>query len=338
MQLQEHFNLKSYNTFGISKTAKFFAELNETNQFDKIHLLPDFTKKRLILGGGSNILLTNDFDGLVLKNSIKGIEIVKEDETNIWIKSFGGENWHVFVMHCVKNNWGGIENLSLIPGQVGAAPMQNIGAYGVEIKDTFESLEAWNIQKQQFETFKTDACNFGYRESVFKNIKKDEYIIVSVTFKLTKINHQINTSYGAIEEVLKSQSIDNPTLKDVSDAVIFIRQSKLPDPKKIGNSGSFFKNPVVEIQFFNQLQKAYPQIPFYPINESFIKIPAGWLIEKAGWKGKRFNNYGVHKNQALVLVNYGGADGAEIYDLSKKIQADIRAKFDIDLQSEVNII
>lgn len=338
MQLKEQFNLKSYNTFGIGKTAKYFAELEKINQLDKIHLLPDFQTNRLILGGGSNILLTENFDGLVLKNSLKGIEITQEDEKNIWVKSYGGESWHEFVIYCVSNNWGGIENLSLIPGQVGAAPMQNIGAYGTEIKDTFESLEAWNIQQQQFETFDNEACNFGYRESVFKNLKKDKYIIVSVTFKLTKKNHQINTSYGAIEEILQSESINNPTIKDVSKAVIAIRQSKLPDPKKIGNSGSFFKNPVVEIQFFNQLQKAYPEIPFYEINDSFIKIPAGWLIEKAGWKGKTFLNYGVHKKQALVLVNYGGADGKEIYELSQKIQADIKSKFDIELQSEVNII
>lgn len=338
MQLQNHFNLKTYNTFGISKNAKYFSEISEIHQLEKIHTLPDFFNNRLILGGGSNILLTKDFDGLVLKNSLKGIEIAQEDENNIWVKSYGGESWHEFVMYCVANNWGGIENLSLIPGQVGAAPMQNIGAYGTEIKDTFESLEAWNIQQQQFETFDNDACNFGYRESVFKNSKKDKYIIVSVTFKLTKNNHQINTSYGAIDEILQSESIDNPTIKDVSKAVIAIRKSKLPDPKKIGNSGSFFKNPIVEIHFFNQLQKAYPEIPFYKINDSFIKIPAGWLIEKAGWKGKTFLNYGVHKKQALVLVNYGDADGKAIYDLSKEIQKDIKAKFDIELQSEVNII
>lgn len=338
MQLQESFNLKQHNTFGISKTAKYFAELKEKTQLQEIHLLPDFQLKRLILGGGSNILLANDFDGIVIKNSITGIEVVKQDEYDIWVKSYGGVSWHEFVMYCVDNNWGGIENLSLIPGQVGAAPMQNIGAYGVELKDTFESLEAWDIQKQQFETFDNVTCNFGYRESVFKNLKKDKYIIISVTFKLTKKNHQLNTSYGVIEEVLKNNSILNPTLKNISDAVISIRKSKLPDPKLIGNSGSFFKNPIVEIQFFNQLQKAYPEIPFYKINDSFMKIPAGWLIESAGWKGKTFNNFGVHKNQALVLVNYGGADGSEIYDLSKKIQADIYEKFGIELQIEVNII
>ena len=337
MQVQQQFNLQPYNTFGISKTAKYFSEIKDFSQLEKINSLPDFNSQRLILGGGSNILLTKNFDGLVLKNSLLGIEIVKEDATHIWVKSFGGENWHSFVMHCVANNWGGIENLSLIPGQVGAAPMQNIGAYGVEIKDTFHSLEAWHIKKQQIEVFDNDSCRFGYRESIFKNEERDNYLILSVTFKLSKTNHQINTSYGAIEDILTASEISNPSIKDVSNAVIAIRQSKLPDPNKIGNSGSFFKNPVVDIHFFNQLQKAYPDIPHYKINDSFIKVPAGWLIEQAGWKGKTFNNYGVHKNQALVLVNYGGADGAEIYNLSKEIQADIKTKFGIALQSEVNI-
>jgi UDP-N-acetylmuramate dehydrogenase len=338
MEIKQQFSLQKYNTFGIDKKAKTFVEITEVSQLSQLYSLPNFAKNHLILGGGSNILLTQNFEGTVVKNSILGIQKEREDNDFVWVKAFAGENWHQFVLYCIKNNFGGVENLSLIPGQVGASPMQNIGAYGVEIKDVFFSLEAWNIEKKQIENFYLSDCEFGYRESVFKKAAKGKYIIVSVTFQLTKHAHKLNTSYGAIEEVLSAKNITAPTIKDISDAVISIRQSKLPNPAEIGNAGSFFKNPEVSVAFFEALQLKNPNIPFYKIDEVTIKIPAGWLIEQAGWKGKTFENYGVHKNQALVLVNYGGADGNDIKNLAFQIQADIEQKFGIKLTPEVNFI
>lgn len=336
--MQENVSLKPFNTFGIEAQARYFFELNSIKDLATLKTLPLFNTQRLILGGGSNILLTKNYDGIVVQNLLKGIEVVQETSNSVLIKSYAGEEWHQFVLHCIKNNFGGIENLSLIPGKVGASPMQNIGAYGVEIKDVFHSLEAWNIEKEHLETFYISDCNFGYRESVFKNIHKNKYIICSVTYKLHKNINKINISYGAIAQTLENDGVANPTIEDVSHAVIKIRESKLPNPKEIGNAGSFFKNPIIEKEHLNFLLQQNANMPYYQVSETEYKIPAGWLIEQAGWKGKRFNNYGVHKNQALVLVNYGGANGNDIVNLSKDVQADILEKYGVEISPEVNFI
>ncbi len=335
--MEENFSLKSYNTFGLDAKAKFFESLHSVNQLNELSSLPSFHTNRLILGGGSNILLTKDFDGLVLHNDLKGIEVLKEDGNDVYLKVASGEVWHDLVLHTIAENIAGLENLSLIPGRVGASPMQNIGAYGIELKDVFESLEAWNIKKQQVETFDRESCQFGYRESVFKNIYKDQYIILSVTLKLSR-KANLNISYGAIEDTLKEMGVSSPTIKDVSDAVIAIRSSKLPNPAEIGNAGSFFKNPIVDNEFAKKMLSKHPNMPSYKVGDDQTKIPAGWLIEQAGWKGKSFGNYGVHKNQALVLVNYGGAKGDEIKQLAFDIQEDVKQQFDIDISPEVNFV
>lgn len=333
--MQHHFSLKSLNTFGLDVYAKHYFSLLDIQQLTDLNNISDFRTNRLILGGGSNVLFTKDFDGLVIHNELKGKKIVFEDDNIVQLKVAAGENWHELVLFTIENNWGGIENLSLIPGKVGASPMQNIGAYGVELKDVFLELEAWNIQKQQIEVFDKAKCEFGYRESIFKNSAKDQYIILSVTLELQK-HPKINIAYGAIEAVLNSKKISSPSIKDVSDAVIEIRQSKLPNPTVIGNAGSFFKNPYISKTQYLQLQKEYPTIPSYPVDDLTVKVPAGWLIDQAGWKGKRFGDYGVHKNQALVLVNYGSAKGQDIAHLAAKIQMDILKKYQIELQTEVN--
>jgi UDP-N-acetylmuramate dehydrogenase len=284
------------------------------------------------------MLLTKNIEKLVVHIDIKGIEVVDTNENFAWVKANAGENWHHFVLYCIEQNYGGIENLSLIPGNVGTTPIQNIGAYGVEIKDVFFSCEAMEINSQKLVTFDKESCHFGYRESVFKNQLKNQYIITSVTFKLTKKHHVLNTSYGAIETELTHQNIDKPTLKDVSNAVIAIRKSKLPDPKELGNSGSFFKNPIIPLTVYKKAIVHYPEMPHYKVSETEVKVPAGWLIEQAGFKGKRFGDAGIHKNQALVLVNYGNATGAEILAISKNIQETIFTKFGISIEAEVNII
>jgi UDP-N-acetylmuramate dehydrogenase len=337
MTINTNISLKPYNTFGIDVQAKFFTDIKHVADIDAIRKQAIFNQPKLILSGGSNILFTKNFDGLVIKNSIKGIGIVKETDTEIYIKVNAGENWHEFVQICVENNWGGVENLSLIPGQVGTSPMQNIGAYGVEVKDVFHSLEAYNIKSGQIDTYLHAACEFGYRESIFKKTLKGQYIITSVIFKLSK-NPTVNVSYGAIEQVLEERKITSPSIKDVSEAIVSIRESKLPNPKEIGNAGSFFKNPVIAKSHFETLQKDYPNIVSYPISDTTVKVPAGWLIDNAGWKGKTFDNYGVHKNQALVLVNYNDAQGKDIFNLAETIQADIFGKYEIDLDMEVNVL
>ena len=333
--IQENISLKPFNTFGIEQSSKFFTTFTNIDELKS--LIKDRSLnplEKLVLGGGSNILLTKPFEGIVMKNDLKGITLEKEDDDFVWIKSMAGEVWHDFVMYAIQNGYGGIENLSLIPGSVGAAPMQNIGAYGVEIKDVFHELEAIHIETGDEVRFTKKRCQFGYRESIFKKAFKGIYIITSVTLRLTK-KHQLKTSYGAIQEELKT--VTHPNIKNVSDAVIKIRQSKLPDPKEIGNSGSFFKNPVVTKTVFNDLKIKYPEMPSYPIDSKHVKLAAGWLIEQAGWKGKTIDNYGVHKNQALVLVNYGDADGQSIYQLSEDILKDVKTKYDIELEREVNI-
>jgi UDP-N-acetylmuramate dehydrogenase len=330
-------SLKTYNTFGIDVNAKYFSEINSISELTDVSNSEIFkTENLLIISGGSNLLLTKNFDGLVIKNSISGIEITSEDENEVILNVGAGEDWHELVMYAVKNNWGGIENLSLIPGNAGTAPMQNIGAYGVELKDSFVCLKAFEISSGEIHTFSNKDCCFGYRESIFKNTHKGKYIITSISLRLSK-KPKINIDYGDIKNELSLLSIEKPTIKNISDAVIKIRQSKLPDPKKIGNSGSFFKNPVISKSELKKLLQSYPDVVKYPVNGKF-KIAAGWLIEKAGWKGKTFNNYGVHKKQALVLVNYGGAKGTEINKLSNQIIQDIQNKFGITLEKEVNII
>ena len=335
MKIQENISLKAYNTFGINVNAKRFIRVDSVYQLQQ---LLNIEKDVFLISGGSNMLLTKDIYKLVVYIDIKGISIDKEDDNFVYLTVNAGENWHDFVLYCVAQNYGGLENLSLIPGNVGTCPIQNIGAYGVEVKDTITKLEAINIETTKLHTFSNDNCNFGYRNSIFKNKVKGEFVITSVAFKLTKQNHKLNTSYGAIETELSSKNIISPTLKNISDAVIAIRQTKLPDPKEIGNSGSFFKNPVIKKSAFINLQKDYPNIPSYTISENEIKVPAGWLIETAGFKGKRFGACGVHEKQALVLVNYGNASGKDIHGLAKKIQTHILNQFNIDLEIEVNVI
>lgn len=336
MTILENISLKPFNTFGIEATAKQFVNITSTKELLQLLQLKQFPDK-FILGGGSNMLLTQDIDALVIHINNKGRKVIKKEGDYVYVKIEAGENWHEFVLWCIDNNFGGVENLSLIPGNVGTAPIQNIGAYGVELKDVFEECEAIDISNQTITSFGKKDCNFDYRNSIFKQAEKGIYIITNVTFKLKKSNHILNTSYGAILSELKDNNIISPTIKDVSNAVIKIRQSKLPDPKEIGNSGSFFKNPVININHFNKLQDNFPEIPSYKVSSSEIKIPAGWLIEKAGFKGKRFGDYGVHKNQALVLVNYGHAKGEDILKLSKLIQHTIKKVFNIDLEAEVNV-
>ena len=336
MKFEVHKNLKNLNTFGLTVHAAYYSPFESVD--DLRQLLTELpTDEHLILGGGSNILFTQDYPGTILHNQLSGIELIDENEAHVWVKAGGGVVWHEFVLHCIEHNWGGIENLSLIPGSVGASPMQNIGAYGVEIKDVFHSLEALEIATGTLRTFDREACRFGYRESVFKRELKNQYVITSVTFKLDK-THTLHTSYGAINDELAAMGITYPTIRDVSNAVIRIRQSKLPDPNEIGNAGSFFKNPVVPNELVEKLTQIYPSIPVYPVDERTSKIPAGWLIEQDGWKGKRFNDFGVHAKQALVLVNYGQAKGQEIYDLSTQIIYSVRNRFGIELDREVNLV
>ena len=335
MNIQENISLKEYNTFGIDVNAKRFVSITSVYQLQQ---LIKEEKDIFLISGGSNMLLTKDIETLVVHINFKGISIDQQNHNDVYITVNAGENWHEFVLWCVSLNYGGLENLSLIPGNVGTCPIQNIGAYGVEVKDTITKVEAIEIKTGKLVSFSAEECQFGYRNSIFKNKAKGKYILTSVSFKLTKNNHKLNTSYGAIESELSSKGITNPTIKDISDAVITIRQSKLPNPKEIGNSGSFFKNPVISKELFEKLQKNYPSIPSYVISDTEIKVPAGWLIEQSGFKGKRFGNYGVHEKQALVLVNYGDASGKEIYELAQKIQRTIKDTFDINLEIEVNII
>ncbi len=337
MTILENISLKPYNTFGIDVNAKYFVSVNSVEALKSVLALPEHTNY-FIISGGSNILLTKDVNHLVIHLNIKGIHTVTKTETTTLVTAFAGENWHEFVLWTLNQNLAGIENLALIPGNVGTSPIQNIGAYGVELKDTFVECRALHIETQQIETFTNADCNFGYRTSIFKEKLKGQYIILEVTFKLYNKDYNLKTDYGAIKEQLQSMQIVNPTIQDVSNAVITIRESKLPNPKQIGNSGSFFKNPIISKHKFNNLKLNFPEMPSYKLSADTVKIPAGWLIEHAGFKGKRFDNYGVHQDQALVLVNYGGAKGTDIYNLSNLIQLTIKRLYDIDLEAEVNII
>lgn len=339
MLIKENVSLKPYNTFGVEAIAKYFAVASNQDEVREIlNWAKENNQKILLLSGGSNMLIVNDWDGLALKIEMHGIEIVESNEDEAIVKVNSAEVWNDFVQWCIERDLGGLENLSLIPGRAGTAPIQNIGAYGVEIKDTMTELTALEIATGQLRTFTNEQCKFGYRDSVFKNELKGQYLILDVSFKLTKKNHKLHTEYGAIRNELAQMGIDKPTIKDVAQAVIKIRQSKLPDPKKIGNSGSFFKNPVIDQKLFDELKLKFPEIVGYPSGDDKVKVAAGWLIENAGWKGKRFEDAGVHKDQALVLVNYGNATGKEIYDLSEKIIQDIFEKYNIHLEREVNVI
>lgn len=337
MQIQDNFSLKKYNTFNIEAKAKQFVAVHSVTELKEV-LREKSAQKKFILGGGSNMLLTQDIDALVIHVDLKGKRVVKEDDDFVWVESMAGENWHEFVLWTINQNFGGLENMSLIPGNVGTTPVQNIGAYGTEIKDTFVSCETVKIDNQELKSFSNEECNFGYRESIFKHEAKDQFVITSVIFKLTKRNHKINISYGDITKELEIQNVTTPTLKDVSNAVIAIRKSKLPDPKELGNSGSFFKNPIISKKEFDKIHVLHPEMPHYIITETTVKVPAGWLIEKAGFKGKRFGDAGIHKNQALVLVNYGNASGQEILAVSKDVQATVLREFGIAIEAEVNVI
>lgn len=336
LKIENNISLKDYNTFGIDAKARHFISVQTVDELISVLKLKEYPDK-FILGGGSNMLLTGNVNALVVHINIKGIEIISKNDNTVTVKANAGENWHEFVLWSLDHGFGGLENLSLIPGNVGSAPIQNIGAYGVELKDVFVSCEAIEILTHKIVSFTLKECDFGYRDSVFKR-KSKRYVIINVTFNLTANKHTLNTSYGAIENELNSLEIKNPTIKDVSNAVISIRKSKLPDPNEIGNSGSFFKNPVIKKSDFNKLQSNFPDLPYYKVSDEEIKVPAGWLIEQCGFKGKRYGDAGVHAKQALVLVNYGNATGKEIMDLAKKIQASVKEKFDIEITPEVNII
>lgn len=338
MTVRENISLQKYNTFGIDVSARYFTEAAKVEEVIEILSDKKFSSlPLLILGGGSNILLTKNFDGIVVRNNFKGIEITGEDNDHMYVRAASGEVWHEFVLWCIEKNFAGLENLSLIPGSVGAGPMQNIGAYGVELKDTFHSLEAIHINEKTSTTFSSADCKFGYRNSVFKNEFRNQYFITSVTLKLNKVP-KCNTSYGAIEQELKRMGAASLSIKAVSDAVCNIRRSKLPDPAVMGNAGSFFKNPEIPVHQFETLKKSFDKLIAYPAANGKMKLAAGWLIEQCGWKGKRIGNTGAHKDQALVLVNYGNAKGDEIVSLAMQIQKSVKEKFGVEIEPEVNVI
>ena len=339
IKILERVNLKPYNTFGIGAEASHFVEVTNEDEIREVFTTAkNKFKNVLILGGGSNVLFTKNFDGLVVHNSLKGIEVIDKNDQRTTIKVASGEVWHELVMHAVDNNWGGIENLSLIPGTVGAAPMQNIGAYGVEVKEVIVSVDAIDRATGALRSFDRDECKFGYRESVFKHELREKFFISSVTLSLSNNNHHLNISYGAISDTLKQMNVLQPTIRDVSNAVIAIRRSKLPDPSVIGNAGSFFKNPVISTQQYQQLKNRFPSMPGYTSENQEVKVPAGWLIEQCSLKGFRIGDVGVHQHQALVLVNYDNGSGDEILELSKKVQRTVKETFGIELHAEVNII
>jgi UDP-N-acetylmuramate dehydrogenase len=337
LQIQENISLKNFNTFGIDASARYFVEINHEDELTELFMDPQWLQtERLIVGGGSNMLFIKDFDGLVIRMNIRGIEH-RINHEDVFVEAGAGEVWNDLVNYCVDRQYAGIENLSLIPGSVGASPIQNIGAYGVELKDVFRSCRAFEIATEKFKTFTKEDCRFGYRDSVFKNEAKEEYIIVSVKFHLSLIPN-INLKYGAIEQELANRNITYPTIKDISRVVSHIRVSKLPDPSTIGNAGSFFKNPVISADQFQQLLSKFPEVVNYPAGDVRVKLAAGWLIEQCGWKGKVVGHTGTWKNQALVLVNHGGATGEEVYSLSSQIIDTVYTKFGVLLEREVNII
>lgn len=336
MQLLRNVSLKSYNTFGIDVSAQFLVELEAQETLQAISADKNLPDKKNILGGGSNILLTGPVEGLTIHNKLKGISVIKENEHHVWLNVAAGEIWHELVLYAISNGFAGIENLSLIPGTVGAAPMQNIGAYGVEAKETIESVTGWDWEQQAFITLSNAECKFGYRDSIFKRELKNKIFISSVCFRLDK-QPKFNTTYGAIEQELEKMQVTELSIKAISDAVIAIRSSKLPDPKKIGNAGSFFKNPTIKVEQYYRLKEAHSGMPSYPVNDAAVKVPAGWLIEQCGWKGFKRGSAGVHEKQALVLVNYGNAGGKEIWQLSEDVVTSVEQKFGIVLEREVQV-
>lgn len=337
MIIRENIPLRKLNTFGMNVSARWFVALTKEEQLQELFLSEKWKPvDHFILGGGSNILFKKDVDALVVRNELRGIDVVKEDAEHVYVKAGAGEVWHEFVLDCIRNERAGVENLSLIPGSVGAGPMQNIGAYGVELKDVFHELEAFHVREGYTRKFSADECKFGYRESVFKHEVRNQFLITSVTFRLSK-HPKFNTSYGAIEKELEVMGVKALSIAAISQAVINIRSSKLPDPAKIGNAGSFFKNPVIGAEQHAQLKKDFPNIVSYPSGNDF-KLAAGWLIEQCGWKGFREGDAGVHKDQALVLVNYGNADGLKIYELSQRVMDSVKEKFGVILEREVNIL
>jgi UDP-N-acetylmuramate dehydrogenase len=338
MKIEKNISLKKFNTMHIDAKAKYFSAFTSEDELSE--LMDDSAmsgERKMVLGGGSNILFAGDFDGWLLKNEVGGIEVIKEDSNHIYVKAGAGEAWHGFTQYCIRHNYAGVENLSLIPGKVGAGPMQNIGAYGVEIKDVFEQLEAFSLDDKKTHIFTLNDCEFNYRESVFKSKFRDKFIILNVTFRLNKIP-RFKTNYGAIEQELQRMGVQELSIAAISQAVINIRQSKLPDPEKIGNCGSFFKNPSVERAQYETLKKEFPALVAFDNPDGTVKLAAGWLIEDCGWKGFRKGDAGVHAHQALVLVNYGQATGKEIYDLSEEIFQSVLKRFGVSLEREVNII
>lgn len=339
MELQENISLKNYNTFGVGAHARYFSEVSTEGELkDAVRVAQSKNIPVLVLGGGSNVLFTRDFEGLVVKLGLKGVceEDISADE--VLVKAKAGENWNDFVWFCLSKNYGGLENLALIPGNVGTSPMQNIGAYGVEIKDFFHSCKALNLQTLETETFDNERCKFGYRDSFFKNAGKGKYVVLEVAFKLTKRTHKIHSEYGAIRTELEKAGINTPSIQDIAGAVVKIRQSKLPDPTITGNAGSFFKNPIISMELYEPIKKSHPEIPGYS-NGDMVKVPAGWLIERCGWKGKQIGNVACHDMQALVIINKTGeASGDEIFEFSKQIVESVRDTFGIELEREVNII
>lgn len=337
LRLQQNIELSSYTTFGVPAQARYFVEINNLEQLNELRNLPEFALPQLWIGGGSNMLLTQNFKGIAIKLSLKGMKQEGSKPGKVRVSAGAGENWHQFVHYCLKQNWGGLENLSLIPGNVGTAPMQNIGAYGVEIKDTLTQLEAWEVSTGKLHTFQNEDCRFGYRDSIFKQEYRGRYVITKVYFELSRGEHFLHTDYGAIRNELANQNL-TPNIHSIAKVVCDIRRSKLPDPAQVGNAGSFFKNPVVPLAQARELQAHYADIPVYTLPGQKAKLAAGWLIEQCGWKGYREGNYGVHPKQALVLVNYGGATGAEIRNLADAIKQSVFRKFALQLETEVNII
>ncbi len=337
MDILEHVNLKPYNTFGVEAGARWFCCLEHTD--DLMHLVREGLTKQahLVLGGGSNVLFTADYDGLVILNRLRGREIVDRTGSHVLLRCGSGENWHETVLFALERGWGGIENLSLIPGTVGAAPIQNIGAYGVELESVFEELEAIDLVSGERKIFRGEDCRFGYRNSVFKQELKGRYFITTVTLRLS-LEPEVNISYAPLQHTLEEWGMAHPGIRDLSRAVIHIRQSKLPDPRQKGNAGSFFKNPVLGLDDFRKLQQEWGEVPHYPVNEKQVKVPAGWLIDQCGWKGRRIGNAGTWPQQALVIINHGNASGQEIFELAMRIRDDVAKRFGITLEPEVNIL
>ncbi|MGB5849672.1 MAG: UDP-N-acetylmuramate dehydrogenase [Ignavibacteriaceae bacterium] len=337
-KIEKNISLKNLNTFGVDLKSKYFVEVYSEEELKQVLNKEEYSShQKLILGGGSNILFTKDFDGLVIKNSITGIKLFDEDNNNVIVEAGAGVIWEELVQYCVDRNYSGIENLSYIPGTVGAAPIQNIGAYGQELEETFYELNGIYIDSCETKKFNKSECGFSYRNSIFKNELKNKFVITSVRLRLNK-NPDVNLSYNPVQEEVEKRDIKKPTIKDIRDIVIDIRKSKLPDPNELGNAGSFYKNPVITKEKFKILKEEYPDINYFVVDDDNLKIPAAWLVEKCGWKGKRIGNVGAHKIQPLVIVNFGNASGKEIYELSKMIKNDVKKTFDLTLENEVNIL